>query len=385
MEEGPESAGRGVRMAAMNVEVIADVGRLLDVRDEWDALVVAAGTPMAAPAWTIPWLRHAAPAGARAHVIAVREEERLVGLAPLLVRRDSGACAYETLGERFLWRVAPLAAPGRAWDVAQASWNALLALRPAPDIVRMRSASPGEWFAWWHVAHLAEPGTRAPLIRHGDLGACPYLSLDGDFESWFASRSANFRSEMRRARRRFAEAGGSVRASSHATVAADLETYVRLHMARWEGGRTSGLAEFGEALRPLLGEMAQALPPERLRLYVAELDGEPIGAQLFTGAGRVSSFHNSGWDPRHSRLKPGLVGMLHAVEQAFSEGFERLDFGPGDYAYKLRFSSGDEPVLRTTFFLPSARLGGAVALRSSAAAGRMAAAAIVARRRRSAS
>ena len=68
------------------------------------------------------------------------------------------------------------------------------------------------------------------------------------------------------------------------------------------------------------------------------------------------SFHNSGWNPEHAKLKPGLVGMLHTVEQAFAGGVARLDYGPGDYSYKLRFGTGSEPVVRTTFLFPGPRL-----------------------------
>jgi CelD/BcsL family acetyltransferase involved in cellulose biosynthesis len=344
-------------------EVITDAKGLDELREEWDALVVAAATPMAAPAWALAWLRHLAPKDAEARIIAVRDGDTLVGLAPLFLHRDGGAAAYATLGERFLWRVLPLADPERVWEVAQATWSTLVSLDPAPDILRFRSASSGEWYGPWHLAHMASPEQRAPIVRNGDLSPCPFVQIDGTFEEWFAARSANFRSEIRRLRRRFAEAGGTIRISSPATYEQDVATYLRLHMSRWDG-RETGFAQHIDVLPRMLLEVVQALPEERVRLYLTELDGETIGAQLFTSAGPVLAYHNGGWDERHSKLKPGLLGVCHALEQAFAAGQRRLDFGPGDYSYKLRFANGDDPVLRSTLFFPGARLAGALATRS---------------------
>src|ERR1700722_17164226 len=101
---------------------------------------------MAAPAWALAWLRHLAPRDAQARVIAVRDGDTLVGLAPLFLSRDGGATAYAPLGELLLWRGVPLGDPKRIWEVTQVMWSALRALEPAPDILRFRSASSGELY-----------------------------------------------------------------------------------------------------------------------------------------------------------------------------------------------------------------------------------------------
>ncbi len=346
----------------LSAELITDEDDLGELRAAWDRLAVLDSAPWAAPAWGLSWLHHLAPSGSRLRVLALRDGERPVGIVPMFLREDRGAAAYGTLGERFLWRVTPLSEPGRSWEVAEAAWPALLDAAPAPDIVRMRSGSIGSWYAPWHLIVLQRPLRARPLVRHGDVTPCPFTATDGDFESWFAGRSANFRSEMRRARRRLEQAGGTIRTSTAATIEEDLRTYVRLHLARWRAGG-SGYSQLGETLPRLLVEVSRELPAERMFVHVVELDGEAIGAGLFTRAGGTVSFHNSGWDPDHAKLKPGLVGMLHAVEQAFATGAERLDYGPGDYSYKLRFATGDEPVVRSTFLFPGARAGAAAAAR----------------------
>ncbi len=342
--------------------MITDEGGLGDLYAAWDGLAVLNSAPMAAPAWTIAWFRHLSPPDGRLRIVAVRDGDELVGIVPLFAKDDRGTVAYTTLGERQLWRVTPLSQPGRAWEVAEAAWTALLDADPAPDIVRFRSSSLGDWYAPWHLAVGERPWRQRPVIGHGDVNPCPFTATGGDFDAWFAGRSSNFRGEMRRARRRLEQAGGTIRTSSPETIEADLHTYVRLHLARWEGGG-SGFEQYGESLPRMLVDTARELPAERLVLHLVELDGEPAGAQLFTQAGEMLSFHNSGWNPEHAKLKPGLVGMLHAVEQAFAGAVTRLDYGPGDYSYKLRFATGMEPVVRSTFLFPGPRLAGAAVSR----------------------
>jgi CelD/BcsL family acetyltransferase involved in cellulose biosynthesis len=346
----------------LSTELITDEGGLGDLYAAWDDLAVLSSAPMAAPAWTLSWLRHLSPRGRLLRIIAVREGDGLVGIVPLFAKEDRGTIAYTTLGERMLWRVTPLSQPGRAWEVAEAAWKVLLEADPAPDIVRFRSSSLGDWYAPWHLAAAGLPWRERPVISHGDLNPCPFTATEGDFDAWFAGRSSNFRGEMRRARRKLEQAGGTIRTSSPETIEADLHTYVRLHLARWED-RGSGFEQYGQALPRMLVDVARELPAERLVLHMVELDGEPAGAQLFTQAGEVLSFHNSGWNPEHAKLKPGLVGMLHTVEQAFGGSVGRLDYGPGDYSYKLRFATGMEPVVRSTFLFPGPRLARAAASR----------------------
>lgn len=355
----------------LNAELITDEDALGDLHPAWDRLAVQNEAPMAAPAWGLSWLRHLAPAGARLSLLAVRDGEETVGIVPLFCEDDRGAATYSTLGERFLWRVTPLAAPGRDWEVAEAAWPALLAAEPQPDVLRMRSASLGSWYASWHLTMLERPRRERPIVRHGDFNRCPFTATDGDFEAWFAGRSSNFRSEMRRARRRLEQRGGALRTSTTETMQQDLETYIRLHLARWESGG-SGFDPLRDTLPRMLMDVARDLPAERLVLHMVELDGQPIGAQLFTRAGGVLTFHNSGWAPEHAKLKPGLVGMLHAIEQASDSGAARVDFGPGDYSYKLRFATGDEPVVRSTFLFPGRRLAGAASTQLASRLGKLA-------------
>jgi CelD/BcsL family acetyltransferase involved in cellulose biosynthesis len=328
----------------IQADILTELAELEPVRADWDRLAVDNGLPTMSPAWGLAWWRRFAPERAALRVVVVRDCDEVVGIAPFFVRTE-GAALCDLLGED-TGRHAPLALPGREWPVAEAAARALTATEPAPTVVRFMSAPFGPWHGPWLAAlRLRDNGRRMrTIVRQSRVVPCPQVLLSGTFDGWFSGRSANFRSEMRRLRKRFAEAGAAIRVSDPTTVDDDLRIYMKLHLGRWEGRRS--LYEGTESrVRTALGDMAHALPPERFRLYVAELDGVPIAAQLFLAAGGEIMYHNGGWDETYARLKPGMVGLLHAIEQGYALGDRRLDLGPKAQPYKLRFANSDDPIV----------------------------------------
>jgi CelD/BcsL family acetyltransferase involved in cellulose biosynthesis len=69
-------------------ELIDELGAAEQIRDEWDALAVARGRPFCSPAWMLAWWRHAAPPSALLRIAAVRQNGRLVGVAPFFAREE---------------------------------------------------------------------------------------------------------------------------------------------------------------------------------------------------------------------------------------------------------------------------------------------------------
>jgi CelD/BcsL family acetyltransferase involved in cellulose biosynthesis len=191
------------------------------------------------------------------------------------------------------------------------------------------------------VLEAAWPGGLRPASRRYQVLGCPTATLDAPcFERWLAGKSANFRSSMRRMRRRFAEAGGTARTATHDTLDADVETFARLHAVRWRGRGGSHFVRLGGALAATLRDIghAQLEHEGRFRLRVLELAGDPVTAQLFLAAGEQVHYVNGGWDERFARFKPPMLAILDAVEEAFARGQHVLNLGLGEQSYKLRFA-----------------------------------------------
>jgi len=336
--------------------LVTDVESLAGLAPGWDALAAANGLPQLSPAWVLAWWQHIAPQGATSRAVVVRDGEQLVGLAPFYVEPAGGGRRdYRLPGIEIAARLAPLAVPGREWDVAEAIGAALCEADPHPDALRFEGIPvEGQWLT---ALRDSWPGALRPPLRLMNVDGNPLMSMkEPSFEDWLAGRSSNFRQQMRRLRRRFADAGGVSRVASRETLAGDAATLTRLHAQRWEDRGHSNLVDLGErfgAFVVALGE--QLLDDDRFALRILELDGEPICAQLFVRAGGTTLFVNGGWDERHAALKPSLLCLLDAVEEAFGLGVERFDLGVGVQSYKLRFADGSAPLGWGVLIPPGAR------------------------------
>ena len=74
-----------VSAPSLSVEAISDANGLEDLRQEWSALwdCCPTATCFQTPEWTLPWVKQFFR-GEKILSFALRQEERLVGLAPFL-------------------------------------------------------------------------------------------------------------------------------------------------------------------------------------------------------------------------------------------------------------------------------------------------------------
>lgn len=316
----------------LSSELIEDLAPLQVLRSEWDTLALACARPVMAPDWVMAWWRHIAPEGATPRVVAVRDRDRLVGLAPFyVVAGKRGRVDYRLPGSQLGGRLSPLAAPGKEWDVAAMIGPTLAQAQPRPDLVALEGLPVGT--QWPAALRAGWPGRMRPVLRQYLIQGAPIISLDGgSFDDWLSAKSSNFRGQMRRLRRQFTADGGIARISTPATSQADVEAFIDLHATRWEGlGERLGsskIVEMRDQVGAMLAEVGATLPAEdRFRLWMLELDGKPISAQLFVVANGEVTYVNGGWDERFARLKPAMLGILHAVEDAFARDEKRIDLG----------------------------------------------------------
>jgi CelD/BcsL family acetyltransferase involved in cellulose biosynthesis len=346
---------------ALTAEVLDTLDAVEPTIAEWDQLAVQASRPYCAPAWLLPWWRHVAPEGAKLAVVIVREGARLIGVAPFWAqRRKPGLWDYSLLGTDIASRIEPLAERGATAEAATAVAAALTDTDPHPDLVRLEGLPAGsEW-----PAHLvsAWPGRRRPWLHKRPSTGAPTVALRaGDLDAWLAGRSANFRQQMRRARRKLEKQGAVFRVSESADdLESDLAEFARLHHARWDWrGGSESLPPGAEAM---LREAGAALLGEgRFQLASIEMDGKVVNSQLFVAAGREISYWNGGFDDAYARYKPSYVGLVDAIGHALDRGDARLDLGPGEQDYKYRFADGEDTLEWLTMIPPGPRSGIAIA------------------------
>ena len=218
------------------VETIVELGALERIAPAWDALALATAAPMNAPSWMLAWWRHLAPEHSELRALVVYDGEESIGIAPFYFNRPRRGepLTYRLLAADISTSVSPLAKPGREWEVAEAIAGALGTAEHRPDLLAlapMALASP-----WPAALRERWPGRTKPRAFTYELQEAPIVSLhEESFAAWLSTRSAKFRTKMRRLQRLFASEGGATRLSDTGTLGEDVASFARLHSSRWEG------------------------------------------------------------------------------------------------------------------------------------------------------
>jgi CelD/BcsL family acetyltransferase involved in cellulose biosynthesis len=340
-----------------NGELITSLAGIEALAPEWDALAVAAANPVAAPSWILAWWKHAAPAGLEPRVVAVRERGKLVGLAPFYAApKRHGVVEARLMASEFGVCMEPLALPGTAWQVAGEVARVLAAVRPQIDVVAF---GPMAIASQWTSALQAQwPGRLPTLVRRYRVERAPVVMLrEPSYDSWFASLSSKLRASLRRSERAFSEAGGTTRWTTAETLSDDVETFARLHRARWDGRGWSRLVDLGERLPQWFDELARELIGERrFRMCVLEVGGVPVSLDFGLFAGGELAAINTAWDDAYAKLSPAKLSAARVIESAYALGATRVHLGSGEQENKLRLANGDDPVAWTVLLPGSPRL-----------------------------
>lgn len=337
----PASAG------SLIATIVTDEAALSPHEAAWARLAAEAGRPYGHPGWALAWWRHMAPPGALLRVVLVFDGTALVGVAPYFAFRGrAGRSDYRLLCSGTAHRIDPLAPPGMEAAVGAAVARALAGARPRPSLVSFEAldaASP-----WPDAIARGWPGRLRPGRYRSTEALTPMLDLDApDYATWLASKSQNFRQQMNQSRRRIEKLGARLRLVSDPTEAPKVaRAFAELHDARW--GERGGLLD-REQVEAMLADAAGSLAGDgTLRLWCVEYEERFIAVQVFVAAGGRLAYWNGGWDESHSNLRPALVSILAAVEDAYARGERQIDFGGGEHPYKLRFT-GPETTASVTW------------------------------------
>jgi CelD/BcsL family acetyltransferase involved in cellulose biosynthesis len=339
---------------SIEAQMVDDAEALGPYLASWDAMATAARQPYCAPAWMLAWWRCAAPRGAGLRVVLALDGERLVGVAPFCVVRDRlGLARYRLLASGRCSPIGPLAREGSEAAVAAAFSSAIAAAQPAPRLIDLEGVPAGS--AWPALLARTWPGRPPRLVRHW-TETVPTIDLEGvqSFNAWFASKSAHFRREMRRTRRRLLADGGTFRlASTPEEVDRGLDAFARLHYANW--APRGGSAALDPTVERMLRDAAGALlETGRFRVWSLELGGATIAGRVALAAGGELGFWASGFDEGAARHSPSLQSCLTAIEDAIGRGERRIMLGPGSQEWKLRLADGADAVESVTLVPPGA-------------------------------
>jgi CelD/BcsL family acetyltransferase involved in cellulose biosynthesis len=347
---------------------VADLAQLGSLESEWRRLAVGRGNGFVTPEWFGAWLRHYGEEHTPFVPLLRGPEGALRGLLPLALPRSGHPRVCRIAGANLGDRFHLVCEPEDEAEVGAAVGEAL-ADSPEPwSVISLDHVQVDE--PW--IEALGEATGRRLSTRRRVAAPLPLIDIAAH-ESWdayLATRSSNFRQQVRRfARRAAREAELRVRRTeSPDDLESDMRTFFDLHDKRLSGrGGSSLSAERARSFH--LDFAAAALEQGWLRLWLLELDGSPAAAWYGWRVGERYSYYNSGFDPAFASLSPGLVLISAIIESAFEEGAAEFDFLLGEESYKYRFAERERTVSDVTLARVLPHPAGAVAGAEFAARG----------------
>ena len=301
--------------------------RLEQAREIWDPLAAATGHPFGTWEWIDGWWRNFG-AGHELYSFVCRDHDgEPFAILPLYIAKQRPVRIARFLGYGDLH--APLCAPA---DRPRAAAALERVIGPKSHCrVLVAEKLPGEQ-SWGRLLD------DKPVATHPD----PVLKVNGmSWEEYLATRSKNLRKEIRRKERRLArEHDLRFRLCDDPDrLVGDIRTLFRLHHMHWRDEST-GIFD-GDRGRMQEEVACEMLDRGWLRLWIAEVDGEPAAADYGFNFGGSHWFFQSGRDPRFDGFSVGSVLMAHAMREAIAEGVEEIRFLAGDEEYKSRFTDDD--------------------------------------------
>jgi len=332
------------------------IGSLEAARADWTALADAGDNPFSTWEWADAWWRHLGGHGELWLHRAVTPDGRVAALLPLYRRRRGPAEVVRFVGHGPADQLGPVCAPADR-PFAAAALRALAARLPRRALLLAERLA-------------GEDGVAEALGAHPvRTEATPLLHAPDGWEAWLASRSSNFRGQVRRRERKLVREHGlrfRFQGGPGEQLETDLRTLVELHDRRWQGASSA----FAGARRPLHEDFARAAAARGwLRLWIAESgDGTPVAAWYGLRFAGREWYYQAGRDPDWAGGGDGVGFALlaHTIRAALEDGVTEYRFGLGDEPYKERFANGD-PGLRTVVLgrgpLPAAAAAAAAGAR----------------------
>jgi CelD/BcsL family acetyltransferase involved in cellulose biosynthesis len=291
------------------------------LREEWTTLTSHSNNIFSTWEFADTWWRHFS-FGRPLHLYACRDGDRLVAILPLFAWRERPLSVIRFIGAREGDELGPIHT-GLGRSVMTEALEEALA-RSRVDVL-LADHLPGneEWPILLRGRRIRREGN--PVLRYETR----------NWDEYLATRSANLRSNLRRRSRRLAERG-DVTFRNAAGDHTDFELLFRLHAARWgDHTRYRRRSNFHAAFGRLAAER------EWLRLWILEVNGQPVAACQGFRFGAAESFYQGGRDPAWDPYGVGLLTLAHSVRRAMEDGYAEYRFLRGRERYKYSFTDFD--------------------------------------------
>ncbi len=277
-------------------------------------------------------------------LISARENDQLIGIAPLFLAEYDGQLSLMLVGSieisdyldlivrgtdlpRFLAGLLDFLSSQEDKHWSAIDWYNLPDV--SPTLAALKAEVEGR--GWTHHEEIYRPTPRIPL--------------HGSFEDYLARIDKKQRHEIRRKMRRAAESDKNVRfyvVDTTGTIDSEIDAFFHLMMQS---------PEKEQFLHPAMREQMTATVQNAhkhgyLWLGFLEIDGAKTAASLNFDYKNKLWGYNSGVSSEHRELSPGWVLLAHTIQWCCENGRYEFDFMRGDEEYKYRFGGVNQYVMR---------------------------------------
>lgn len=323
----------------LSLTCIAEERQFISLKAEWNRLCAASqGNSVflrhewfdAAWQWVKP--------DHRLNLLCVYRSGLLIGICPLMLRTTRSSLiarrrlTFLTVPDTQLCDV--LSAAEDLTIVIQTIAKQLSATRDDWDVLELSylpatSATPGLF-----AGHMAKLGLRAILQS---AGRNPFISLQGGWDAFYSGRSRRLKKSNNLIANHLNKAGAiAVRQLTHDTASL-LEVITAISARSWKTATGMSLEHNGP--RSFIACLSRhAAEHGWLSVWLLTLNEKPVAMEYqLAYAGSVHALR-SDFDEAYNYLSPGAYLNWKLLEQLFGMGLATYFMGPGDNAYKYRWT-----------------------------------------------
>lgn len=351
--------------------VVTDAGRLEQLAPSWQKLLErsASNEPVLSPLWLQSWWEvFGARDGRQPRVCCFFREDRLIGLAPLLLRRW-----WYRPGIPFR-RLEALGTGERPHEAIHPDYVNIVVERGAEqEVVRsFVEALVGGAVGDWDELILPQMDGESPLLPlltaafrercfvcdTQTTASASYIPLPASWEEYLQQLSSSRRYFVRQSLRRFEQWAGKDSCVHVVSDRNDLQKgkhiLTRLHQHRW--GEETG--KFGSPLFAAFHDrvLVSLFEAGALELLWLTVRDEPIASVYNIIWNNKVYFYQSGRKPDvPSGQRPGIVLHAHAIRRAIEGGRREYDFLGGGEHYKKQMALATRPLVQLRVARPILR------------------------------
>jgi CelD/BcsL family acetyltransferase involved in cellulose biosynthesis len=333
----------------VTIELIDSIDRFEAIRPEWSELLAssASESPFLTWEWLYAWWTHLG-LDRRLAIVAVRNRERLIAIAPLCASRGRMP---------LMWRYELMGTGSAGSDYLDAI------VRPGYEAKALNGLAD---FAQWkgialQLVRLPQQSALAKLagplagngwsVRTADDGHCPFIRLSGHtWDSFLSTIGPAHRATTRRRLRLLDKAFAMrfARVTDGAMRRDALAKLIEFHRVRFG---TKGTAfSTGTMCAFHLDATARLEDAGLLRLFTLHLNDELAGVLYGMAFKDRFYFYQHGYDARFQAHGIGRAVLDMSIRAAIEEGLVEFDLLYGGEAYKSAWTNERRPLERIEFF-----------------------------------